>query len=83
MGYGTLCCLLMNLLNSELPLVAQLVKNPPAIAMQETQARSLGAEDPLEKEMAIHSSILGGNPKDRRAWQATYSSWGRKELDMI
>ena len=37
-------------------LVAQLVKNPPA--MQETQVRSLGQEDPLEKGMATHSSIL-------------------------
>ena len=27
-------------------------------AMRETQVRSLGGEDPLEKEMAIHSSIL-------------------------
>ena len=31
-------------------------KNPPAI--QETQVQSLGWEDPLEKEMAAHSSIL-------------------------
>ena len=37
-------------------LVAQMVKNLPA--MQETQVRSLGREDPLEKGMAIHSSIL-------------------------
>ena len=37
-------------------LVAQTVKNPPA--MQETQVQSLGREDPLEKEMATHSSIL-------------------------
>ena len=37
-------------------LVAQLVKNPPA--MQETRVQSLGWEDPLEKEMATHSSIL-------------------------
>ena len=37
-------------------LVAQLVKNLPA--MQETQVRSLGQEDPLEKGMATHSSIL-------------------------
>ena len=37
-------------------LLAQSVKNPPA--MQETQARFLGPEDPLEKEMATHSSIL-------------------------
>ena len=33
-----------------------MVKNPPAV--QETQAGSLGGEDPLEKEMATHSSIL-------------------------
>ena len=36
--------------------VAQLVKNPPA--MQETQVQFLGREDPLEKEMVTHSSIL-------------------------
>ena len=36
-------------------LVAQLVKNPPA--MQETWVRSLGWEDTLEKGMATHSSI--------------------------
>ena len=36
--------------------VAQIVKNLPA--MRETQVRSLGQEDPLEKEMATHSSIL-------------------------
>ena len=35
---------------------ASAVKNPPA--MQDTQVRSLGQEDPLEKEMATHSSIL-------------------------
>ena len=37
-------------------LVAQLVKNP--LAMQETWIRSLGWEDPLEKGMVMHSSIL-------------------------
>ena len=37
-------------------LVAQMVKNLPA--MQETQVWSLGQEDPLEKGLAIHSSIL-------------------------
>ena len=36
--------------------MAQLVKNPPA--MRETWVRSLGGEDPLEKEKATHSSIL-------------------------
>ena len=38
-------------------LVIQTVKNPPA--MQEIGVRSLGWEDPLEKGMATHSSILG------------------------
>ena len=37
-------------------LVAQTVKNLPA--MQETQVQSLGQEDPLEKGMTIHSSVL-------------------------
>ena len=37
-------------------LVAQTVRNPPAT--QETQARSLGQEDPLERGIATHSSIL-------------------------
>ena len=37
-------------------LVAELVKNPPA--MRETWVRSLSWEDPLEKEKATHSSIL-------------------------
>ena len=37
-------------------LLAQTVKNPPA--MWETWVRSLGWEDPLEEDMAIHSSIL-------------------------
>ena len=40
-------------------LVAQMVKNLPAMQeTQETPVRSLGWEDPLEKEVAIHSSIL-------------------------
>ena len=37
-------------------LVAQVIKRLPAL--QETQVRSLGQEDPLEKGMATHSSIL-------------------------
>ena len=37
-------------------LVAQSVKNPPEV--RETQVPSLGWEDPLEKEMATHSSVL-------------------------
>ena len=38
-------------------LIAQMVKNLPA--MHETQVRSLGQEDLLEKEVAAHSSFLG------------------------
>ena len=44
-------------------LVAQLVKNPPAV--RETWVRSLGWEDPLEKGKATHSSIL--------AWRIPWS----------
>ena len=40
----------------KLALVAQMVENLPA--MRETEVRSLGWEDPLEKGMATHSSIL-------------------------
>ena len=49
-------------------LLAQLVKNLPT--MQETRVQSLGWEDPLEKGMATHSSVL--------AWRIP---WGCKELD--
>ena len=42
--------------NKRASLVVQTVKNLPA--MQEMQVRSLGEEDPLEKGMATHSSIL-------------------------
>ena len=41
---------------SRASLVAQMVKNLPA--MQESLVRSLGQEDPLQKEMATHSSTL-------------------------
>ena len=50
-------------------LVAQTVKNLPA--MQETQIRSLGREDPLEKGLATCYSILAWKMMDRGAWQAT------------
>ena len=46
-----------------------MVKNLPE--MQEMWVQFLGWEDPLEKKMAIHSSILGlENPMDGRAWWA-------------
>ena len=41
--------------------------------MQETQVRSLGQEDPLEKQIATHSVFLLDSHMDRVAWQATVS----------
>ena len=55
---------------SRASLVAQMVKNLPT--MWKTWVRSLGWEDPLEEDMAIHSSILTWRiPMDRGAWWAT------------
>ena len=49
--------------------------------MQETQVRSLDQADPLEKEMATHSSILAWkNPMDREPGRL-YSLWHHKESD--
>ena len=53
--------------------MAHMVKN--AAAMEETWFQSLGWEDPLEKGMATHPSILASYLKDRGAW-------GSKESDM-
>ena len=59
-------------------LVAQTVKRLPA--MRETPVRFLVREDPLEKEMAIHSSTLPEKSHRRRSLIG-YSPWGHKELD--
>ena len=59
--------------------MAQLVKNLPAL--QETWVRFLGQEDPLEKEMATHSSILTW----RTPWTeepGRLQSMGSQESDM-
>ena len=56
-----------------------MVKNLPA--KQENQLQSLGQEDPLEKRMAIHASIVAW----RIPWKEEpggYSPWGRRESDM-
>ena len=47
-------------------------------AVQETQVQSLGWEEPLEKEMATHSSILAWEILGQRTL-AGYSPWGHKE----
>ena len=57
-----------------------MVKNLPA--MRETQVQSLGWEDPLEKEMATHSSILVLGESQGQRNLAGYSPWGPKESDM-
>ena len=50
--------------------MAQMVKNLTVI--QETRVQSLSWEDPLEKGMATHSSILAWRiPMDRGGWRAT------------
>ena len=49
-----------------------MVKNLPAKAGNVRQVRSLGQEEPLEKETATHSSILAWRIRtDRGSWQAT------------
>ena len=56
-----------------------MVKNPPAV--QETQVQSLGWEDPLEKRMTMHSSILSWRSHEQRSLLG-YSPWGLKQSDM-
>ena len=59
--------------------MAQIVKNLPAI--WETGVRSLGREDPLEKEVATHSSILPGKSYGQRSLVG-YTVCGVTESDM-
>ena len=58
-----------------------MVKNLPA--MQETQVRSLGWEDPLEKEMATPSSILARKKSHGQRKLVGYSPWGHKESEQL
>ena len=59
-----------------------MVKNLPA--KQESRVRSLGREDPLEEEMATHSSILAGNPMDREAcWVIVYGDHKESEMTKV
>ena len=58
-------------------LVAQMVKNSPA--MCKTWVRTLGWEDPLEKGMVTHSTILAWRiPMDREAWRTTVHGVAKK-----
>ena len=61
-------------------LVAQLLKNPPA--MWKTWVQSLGGEDALEEGMATHCSILAWRiPMDTGAWWATVHGFARVRHD--
>ena len=60
--------------------MAQTVKR--LSTMQETQVQSLGQEDPLEKEMAIHSSTIAWKipwTEEPQRSLVGYSPWGRKK----
>ena len=54
-----------------------MVKNPPANAGKARDRSSLGWEDPLEEEVATHSSILAW----KIPWTEGYSPWSLKESD--
>ena len=77
-------------------LVAQMVKRLPAV--QETWVRSLGREDPLEKEMATHSSTLAwkipwteepcrlqslGLQRVRHDWETSQDNYKRSEKTIV
>ena len=61
--------------------VVQMVKN--LSTMEETQVPSVGQEDPLEKGMVTHSSILAWRIHGQSSLAVLhgYSPWGRKESD--
>ena len=54
-----------------------MVKNLPMQETQETQVLSLGQEEPLEEEMAAHSSVLAGESHGQRSL-AGYSPRGHR-----
>ena len=59
-----------------------MVKNLPA--MQETQVGFLGRKDPLEKGMAIHSSILAWRiPMEKGAWRATVHGITKSQTERL
>ena len=60
--------------------MAQVVKNPPT--RQETQAQSLGKEEPPEREMATHSSILAWKISCTEESGGLYSPWDHKKSQL-
>ena len=53
----------------------------PVQETRETRVQSLSREDPLEEDMAVHSSILAGKLRGQRGL-AGYSPWGHKESNV-
>ena len=60
--------------------MAQTEKN--LLATKKTQVRSPSREDPLEKEIATHSSILVWDPMDRGTWQAAVRRVVKSQMQM-
>ena len=63
-------------------LLAQMVKKKKNLSAMQTWVQSLGCEDPLEKGMATHSSILTWGIPWTEEHGGLLSSGGRKESDM-
>ena len=76
-----MCLVTITILFIWASLVAQMVKNLPA--MQETRPGSLGWEDHPKKGMATHSIILTWRIPGTSRRLAGYSAWGPKESDVI
>ena len=67
-------------IRSRASLVAQMVKNLPAV--WDTRAQFLGWEDPLEKGMATHSSILAWRIPGTEESGRLYSPWGQSQIQL-
>ena len=68
------------LIRERASLVAQSVKNLPVV--QETRVRFPGQEDPLEKEMVTHSSILAQRILQTEEPSGLHRPWSFKESEM-
>ena len=69
----------VDLILSRASLVAQMVKNLPAV--REIWVQSLGQEDPWRREWQPTQVLLPGESHGQRS-QAGYSPWGQKESDV-
>ena len=74
-----LFCIIMGLYIDWASLIAQSVKNLPA--MQKTWVQFLGQKNPLEKEMVTYSSILAWEIPLEQQSLVGYCPWGRKRVE--